>query len=277
MDITQGPYRELYDDLLDYNGKNEFDDLLLPWLENNKQEAQWLESFARRGGTPFSPAESSDLWRLYAFSRINDLILLKFQTNRYMNKYQGPRISLAQYDDFMLSLGLKKTYRREFHPFFHEVVKVYISPDPDQKIQLTGVIWPCYMLDNMMFSRAGVSVSGGCKHLLKWTAEISTIYWTSRRNNRSYDDLSRGWGSYSQWRTAFRRDYKGTDRYYYNVDVGADRRVFLNELPHDFTDRRFPGLSRNQRIELVRNRCFITHPDPPDDLWPYDDYYEEFF
>ena len=59
-----------------------------------------------------------------------------------------------------------------------------------------------------MFSRAGVAVCGGKDYIQPEIAMSSTIYWAFRRKYRPYSDLSHGWGSNSQWRTSFRRDYR---------------------------------------------------------------------
>jgi hypothetical protein len=101
-------------------------------------------------------------------------------------------------------------------------------------------------------------VRAGRLHLLKEVAERSTLYWAYARNHRKSEDLSRGWGSNSQWRTAFRRDYALGGRLFYNVDA----------RPH-------PGgpdadLTAAERAELLRHRCFVTCTTPSDDLWPYD-------
>jgi len=89
-------------------------------------------------------------------------------------------------------------------------------------------------------------------------AARSTLYWAFARNGRPTTDLSRGWGSNSQWRTSFRRDYEADGVLYYNVDVvretrGAD-----------------PDLDEAAARELVRHRCFVTGTQPDDDRWPYD-------
>ena len=65
-----------------------------------------------------------------------------------------------------------------------------------------------------------------------------------------------GWGGNSQWRTNYRRDYLFNDRFEYNVDA--------KERPDD------DDLAPDQRLELVRHRCFVGSEDPHEDLWPYD-------
>jgi hypothetical protein len=121
------------------------------------------------------------------------------------------------------------------------------------------------MLGGMLFSRAGARVSGGRRLIRKVVAESSTLYWAYRRKNRPYQDLSHGWGSDSQWRTRFRRDYRCGPQLLYNVDGTHDM-----DVP-DATADDSDSLSRDERIELLTNRCFILTARPHNDLWPYDD------
>ena len=150
------------------------------------------------------------------------------------------------------------------------------------------------MLGNMMFSRAGVSVRGGRNHIRKEIVERSTIYWTYWRRYRPSNDLSHGWGSNSQWRTSFRRDYQTEESYFYNVDTDESRMVDLTDPDLEFTkptgsitprspradqiSARMNGAARLQHTEFVRHRCFIKTDiggDDRYDLWPYDDFYSE--
>jgi hypothetical protein len=160
-----------------------------------------------------------DLWELYAFSRVNDVLLLGFQPDHpAVGEWSGPKITPEEYRQFMLSLGLSEIHHPCFHPFFHEIVEVEQTEDAGEPITLVETVWPGYLLGAMLVSRAGVKVRGGANHILKDVAENSTLYWTFRRRNRPVDDLSHGWGSNSQWRTTFRRDYQTATAFYYNVD-----------------------------------------------------------
>ncbi|WP_437297214.1 hypothetical protein [Sorangium sp. So ce426] len=106
---------------------------------------------------------------------------------------------------------------------------------------------------------------GGSDVIRKGIAESSTMYWAYRRKNRPQQDLSQGWGSNSQWRTAFRRDYRVGQTSYYNVDGKRDLSALESTVEDD------EGLTREERVELLTNRCFIFTAKPHDDLWPYDD------
>lgn len=125
------------------------------------------------------------------------------------------------------------------------------------------------MLGSMLFSRAGVSVSGGRDVFNARIAETSSLFWAVRRKSRPHQDLSHGWGGNSQWRTDFRRDYRVDNKCFYNVDAQHDLSVARPTGPYpDSAD--YP-LSRDERVELLTHRCFVRTARPSDDLWPYDD------
>jgi hypothetical protein len=211
-----------------------------------------------------------DLWELYAFARVNDVLLLGFQPdNPTIGEWSGSEITPEQYRQFMLSLDLSEMSYTGFHPFFHEIVEVEQTTDADEPITLVETVWPGYMLGIMLLSRAGVKVRGGANHILKEVAQNSTLYWTFRRRNRLVDDLSHGWGSNSQWRTTFRRDYQTAMAFYYNVDEMPEEGI--STLPALYQNE----LTADERIELVRYRCFVKTTKPHLDLFPYNDFYVE--
>jgi hypothetical protein len=94
-------------------------------------------------------------------------------------------------------------------------------------------------------------------------------------------DLSVGWGSNSQWRTCFRRDYQISGVLFYNVDADGPDAVDLAAPVETWPQDNRPGgslnpqLSVQQRRELLMHRCFVTGPEPTGDCWPYDDYLRE--
>jgi hypothetical protein len=238
---------------------------IAPWVESHPRERAWLTAFANRQGDPVPPAEMAELWTLYALSRVNDMLLLAFQQGNSREPYEDPAISLQEYLMFAESLGLKSIEQLTFSSFHHEIVEAKESTDELNPIALEAVLWPCLMLGDMMFSRAGVRVSGGARHLSKQVAESSTLYWCFHRKNRPCRDLSHGWGSNSQWGTDFRRDYQLGADLHYNVDG----KINLNEPIADRDQR--DDHSREQRIELLVNRCFVKTTRDDRDLWPFDD------
>src|SRR5262249_26375282 len=148
---------------------------------------------------------------------------------------------------------------------YSEVVEVEEARAKHQPVTLASSFCPCLLLGGMVFSRAGVRVSSGRQFISKVVAESSTLYWAFRRKNRPFQDLSHGWGSNSQWRTRFRRDYRVGQDFYYNVD-GKHDLAAPEPTPEDRD-----GLTREERIELLTNRCFVRTMKPHGDLWPYDD------
>ncbi len=270
MDASQADYHELFELIHGKDSRPLYWYVIAPWVESHPGERDWLQSFATRVGNPIPHAAIEDLWRLYALSRVNETLLLSFQHGRADGTdWPGPKISLDDYGRFAESLSLTAVEVIEFSPFYHEVVEVEEAPDEDQPVRLISTVWPCLMLGDCVFSRAGVRVSGGKRVIRKVVAESSTLYWAFRRKNRPHRDLSHGWGHNSQWRTSFRRDYRIGDQVYYNVDGAHD----LTALPSLAEDE--DGLTRTERIELLTNRCFLRTTTPHHDLWPYDDMFRE--
>ncbi|MDT8350984.1 hypothetical protein [Roseomonas mucosa] len=102
-------------------------------------------------------------------------------------------------------------------------------------------------------------------------ASSTTLYFAKRRRHRRTEDLSLGWGSNSQWRTAFRRDYAEGGRLFYNVDaremIGSSAGASGPPVDEDLTDV--------EQVELVTHRCFVRTAKPDDDRWPYSQGYVE--
>ncbi|MCQ3931700.1 MAG: hypothetical protein DPW16_14685 [Chloroflexi bacterium] len=241
---------------------------------------QWRKFEKNSRGRPEVVQENVmvDLWDLYAYSRVHEILTLPFQpgtfVDSFLHKYwEGPNISLEKQHEFWLGLGLTPIDSPVFHPFYHEIVEVEQSDDPEERISLVQEIWRGYMLGYMMLCRAGVKVRGGTNHIVKSIAENSVMYWAFWRRNRPYKDLSHGWGHNSQWRTDFRRDYRDNDTFYYNVDATENVLLpFVYKGPNLNRDM----LKPEERVELLLNRCFIRTNKVDDRLlWLYDDGYTE--
>lgn len=257
MFAEQETYRELYDELLDYEGSELYGDIVAPWLRRQEEERKWLEAFARRRGSPIPEASAEDLCRLYALSRIVELLQLSFMTRQSDEGWGVKPVRPAEYAELMDTLGLQRIGQQAFHPFFHEVVSVDPTPDDDAPVTIVKECWPGYMLGPMIISRAGCAVTAGAGHLTKSIAEHSTMYWAFARHNRPYSDLSQGWGSNSQWRTAFRRDYLLDGALHYHVDAKRDAPL------------REEDLDAEEKLELLRHRCFVKCPKRHEERWPY--------
>ncbi len=266
MHEQQTPYVKLYEALLGYQGKALHADVLSPWLAENITEIKWLKEFAAQSAASVPAVDQETLWRLYALSRVNDLLLMTFQaTDAHSSDWAGPPITPDEYRAFMIALGMTELSPPPFSPFYYEIVTATPASEKDTAISVTEVFWPGMMLGNMLFSRAGVSISGGSDFLNCITATSSMLYWTFRRKYRPYQDLSHGWGGNSQWRTRFRRDYHIGENYHFNVDGKYDLANTKSSAMND------EDLSVAERIELLTNRCFIHSEKNHNDHWPYDD------
>jgi hypothetical protein len=266
MNEPQADFRSLFDTIHRKDPRPIYWYVLAPWIESHAHAREWLASFAAQRGKPIATADDDDLCRLYALSRVNETLLLGYQQGRADGTdWPGPVISLDDYVRFAEAFGLSVVDPSTFTPFHHEIVEVDQAPDDDAPVELVSTLWPCLMLGDMLFSRAGARISAGRRFVHKEVAESSMLYWAYRRKNRPHQDLSHGWGSNSQWRTRFRRDYSLGGAYHYNVDRKQD----LAAPDAGVIDR--DGLSRAERIELLTHRCFVVTTKPDSDLWPYDD------
>ncbi|KQZ43305.1 hypothetical protein [Duganella sp. Root1480D1] len=249
-------FRGLAEELSQYEGSEIFAGVLEPWLSAHPEARDWLVCIAQRPGTPIPPIDDEESWALYALNRTLDTLIAA-----------GNPVSPAQYIAFVEALGMKALKPQQFSPFYHEVDEIEQGPAPASPVAILEFNWPCVMLGNMMVSRARVRVSAGAQVLAPGIADASTLYWTFWRKNRPNQDLSHGWGSNSQWRTAFRRDFALGDTYYYNVDGKKDIATQGDDEESELT--------QSERIELLTHRCFVRCTKPHNDLWPYDDRFVE--
>lgn len=258
--------RELYHALLEYEGTATYADVLQPWVTSNGEEARWIRAFGTRRGSPIPEADSDDLFRLYALSRVCETLILGFQKGQADgSNWPGPVLTTAQYTSFVEAVGLTIVHPTRYTPFHHEVVNVEISTESLSRPVLLSNHWPCLMIGSMLFMRAGATVLANPHQLALGIADTATIYWSHRRKNRPTNDLSDGWGSNSQWRTCLRRDYHVQEKYHFNVDGKCDLTTLPEKSIDDF------GLTKAERIELLVNRHFVTTRKPHDDLFPYND------
>jgi hypothetical protein len=273
---SQKPWVDLYHALLEYDGTDVYADLLERWPGQNPYECRWLAKFSQRTGRADddrSVASAEDLCKLYAAFRVTSTLLLRFQAGRADGSdYRGPAISVEDYQLFREALGFRLPEVSSFHPFFHEIIGVQQRSPAETPVEVVERMWPPLMLGDMMFCRAGCIVSGGEAYVVKDVAERSKLYWTFRRKDRPYADLSHGWGSNSQWRTALRRDYQSPAAFLYNVGAKYSLNT-ARETNDGITD----GIDISTMIELVRNRCLIRSAIDDSDLCPYRWTYTETF
>jgi hypothetical protein len=293
-------FRDLYHQIRDYQRRAEhahvYEEVLLPWQPQALEALSVLQIYGTLEAKTWTsdqpdPCNGGDSSyyscreRLYAFSRISDILLLPQQrvwdflhpplphwTPEGVANHQGwmsdqgfppqtPSISLEERNAWLRGLRLTEIEHPTFHPFYHEIVEVEQAQDPDEPIQLLQTLWPGFLLGQMLFCRAGVRIRAGERVAHKDLAEHSRLYWAFWRNNRPANDRSHGWGSNSQWSTSFRRDYVDEETYYYNVDGEADVHDEWTGTAGGPNDHGDPSLTLPMRIELLTNRCFIRTPE----------------
>ncbi|MEM6505004.1 MAG: hypothetical protein AAF711_06020 [Planctomycetota bacterium] len=267
MHKSQVPITELYREITAYRGQDAYGEVLERWLRKSGGYKKWLSRYRDRTNHHWSAAKQADLWVLYALYRVTSSLLLRFQAGRGETiDYPEPSLPIEGFQIFHEQLGFQTTQECKFHPFYHEVLSVSQAEDPQAPIKIDQCIWPCLMLGDMMYCRAGCEVTGGKNHIDKTIAESSTLYWTFCRSDKPCDDQSHGWGHNSQWRTNLRRDYRTHDQFFYNVDGDQS----LNSL-----DCETDGIAHETMIEVVQNRCLIKSSFDGGELYPYPYCYTE--
>jgi hypothetical protein len=259
---TQQPWAKLYSDLMELSDTDHSTIVTTPWLNEHPDEVQWLQKFQ---GCTTENLQTTDenLCLLYAISRVTQLMMLRFQTGRVDGDYRGPLIDRDHFQSFHETLGLTTYIPEQFHPIKVEIVNVTENATTNSKPKILETVWPGLMLGDLVFQRAGCRLDAGKQEMPRLLAERSTMFWAHRRKHRFYQDQSHGWGSNSQWRTAFRRDYIRDGYCQYNVD-GKD---LLERLSFDehAADIAFDGM-----LEVLRHRCQISIAKTGQyDLYPY--------
>ncbi|MBR7833638.1 hypothetical protein KDL01_10210 [Actinospica durhamensis] len=274
---TTTSIRELYYALRTYTGPAAHRDVLAPWADGHAAAvAELLAPLAVHGGWRRVEYVWGDLLeQAYALCRVSDLLLLGFQSPlpseiekpwahelHLPESGREPRIAEDEYVSFFAALGMRREEVARFDPFFHEIAAVEQSEDPAAPIEVAQESWPCLMLGELLFSRAGVRVRAGEQHAVAGLADRSTLNEVFLRRYRPTYDMSLGWGTNSQWKTDFRRDYLTADAYQFNVDADAD----IDEET-EFGDAR---LTPSERRDLLRHRCVVRPlADVPEDEEPW--------
>lgn len=162
-----------------------------------------------------------------------------------------------------------------YHPFFHEVATAEPDSALGDAVLVEEEVWPGLWFGDLVFARAGVRVRCGPDTPFDPAlAARSTLYFAWARVHRPTYDLSHGWGSNSQWGTAFRRDYADGPMLRYNVDgrvrLTGDAVV---PFPNDLDFGSHSDITPAERIELLTHRCAVHTVEPGDGYWPFDDAY----
>ena len=285
-------FSEVYQELRDYRGDRAFEEIILPWLEEDgAEDRDLLQSIAVYD--PSAVGDASPIWLAcpYALSRISDVLLLGLQPSidsslgvpwahqLHLVNNDWPAVSRQEYLTLFTALGMTETTEREFDPFLHEIVEVEQTPDPGAPIEITEVVWPGLMLGEMLFNRAGVRVRAGAEHAQAGVADRFVLYSTFLRRYRATRDRSLGWGHASQWDTDFRRDYRTAEADHLNVDRCGDIDRLSESEDDDGLTEIDALLTPAERRELLRHRCLLRTPEAvealdsitPDwdaNLWP---------
>lgn len=255
-------FQDLYNKIQILDSYYEIFDALKNEKEDIKFFFQKIESIKEFNINNISNFPAEIDWELYAFSRVNDLLLTPFQAKEKNNDLR------ELYEKFMDSIGLHiDISKREFQPIYHEIVRVEQSAIPTEEPTVISYLWPTTVFGELIISRGGIVVKSGSDFINKTIAENSKLFWTYQRKYKETEDLSAGWGSNSQWRTSFRKDYSTKIHNYYNL--GEKNFIDLNASNISIDKNILRDIEIDEAIELVKNRCFIKYNKPSDNLWPY--------
>ena len=284
-DAYDPPYfRRLFDDLMELRDGSDPGPQLERWVEDGRLAVESFRYLARASAVHIDgnvEVANRNLWNLYALSRVVDLLLLPLQppsNTPFHESLPLLRISRKQLSSFMGAIGLLEFTREDFHPFYHEVVSAVSGQTYAAGLAGRGVehLWPAFMLEDMIICRAGVVTRVDDPSIDRSILESSPLYWSCWRRHRECDDLSKGWGSNSQWGTSFRRDLRLADGSFL---FNADGEISLNDPHRDKTDEddsfegEYPALTDDEWIDVVRYRS-QTKP-PAQELSPFDYRYLE--
>jgi hypothetical protein len=246
-------------------------DDLARWLGHHPQIVAELHEFGRpEACRPVTKDGFWDVYGLYALSRLVEIVLgphqpanddpelLAWTTGEPW--WSGPPAAASAWSTLTAALHATPIAEDRFHPFFHEIVAVQPADDPDEPASLVAEHWPGVLVGSLLLARSGVTVRAGGNVLDPKVAARSCLYWAWWRRNRPVRDLSHGWGSNSQWGTAFRRDYLVGDQLYYNVDETEPH-------PRNPADED-PELTAADRRDLLRYRHSLRR-DFGCERWPY--------
>jgi hypothetical protein len=232
-------------------------------------------NFNLSGGEPrpVASAEGSDEdnWELYALSRILDILTLRFQPNKNADgsEWPGPEISLNEYIEFIKILGLEIVYPEIYNAFYCEILE---AKEGKNYFEINDYLFPGIKLKNLVIKRSGTIININPTDYDLDLINNARIFWTYRRKNREYDDLSHDWGTNSQWRTTFRLDIETDNSFIYNLQGEDDLNNLSDETLKELKEQ---NLTIDEAIELLVNRHFISCTKDSNDVYPYDFKYTE--
>lgn len=263
--------RRLFHTVAEYQGLDVFPAVVDPWLDEHADAVrESLAPLADFGGWTRTEYEFGDpLETAYALSRVSDALIYGLQPlpppgaetpwpHVIHEPGRWPQVTPDQYLAAFTRLGMAPIGDVAFEPFFHEVVHVAQHEHPGAPVEITGTVWPGLMFGEMLFSRTGVTVRAGARHLVAGIADRSLLHGVFMRRYRAASDGSLGWGSSSQWKTDFRRDYLTDAAFHFDIDEEPDSEQDFLGRPRRLTPA--------ERSDLVRHRC-LTRPLQDPDAW----------
>jgi len=261
--------RDLYFKIIEFEGDKLYESVLQNWVYKNKYQL-YLSSISNNLLPGKHQLLQEEIWELYALSRVLDILTLRFQPNNNVDEsnWTGLNLSSFEYITFCKLIGLQTSIPKSFHDFDCEILE---ARSGENNFQIDECFFPAVKLKNLVIKRAGLRVFLNDQSFDLNLVNNSKIYWTSRRKNRKYHDLSIGWGSNSQWRTDFRLDIETEESFIYNYDG----KLNLNNSKIEHINQFDNDLSVEEAIEITKTRHFIRSKKEDSDLFPYDFRYDE--
>lgn len=209
------------------------------------------------------------LWDLYALSRVRDVLLfsrqpppLDAEAKREFDEVlrrTAPVFEPAPIDqilDFFSLFGCRPVTETRFDPILHEIVICEPAAQPDAPIEILEQRWPCLLIGDLVFTRAGVRVRAGSRWAAPGVADRSTLHWEYWRRYRDTSDYSFFFGKSSQWKTQFRRDYVTDHGNVFNLDGDARDVESLRT-----SGLQAPVLPESEVVEFVKHRYRLRSAD----------------
>ena len=262
--------RDLYFKILGFEGKKLYESVLKNWVFDNEY-SNYLSNISNKLQIDKTNLSQEDIWELYALTRVLDILTLQFQTNNNADgsDWLGSQLSISEYIEFATLIGLDITTPKLFNTFDCEIIEIQAGKID---FQISECFFPAVKLKNLMIKRAGMRISLNPANYNLTLINNASIYWTFRRKNRKYLDLSQSWGSNSQWRTDLRLDIETNNSFIYNQKGKFDLNNLTTELIEELSQQ---NLEIQEAIELTKFRHFIKSTKDDTDLFPYDFKYEE--
>ncbi|MBX3163105.1 MAG: hypothetical protein KF900_01380 [Bacteroidetes bacterium] len=262
--------RDLYFKVLDFEDEQLYELVLKNWIIENGYK-NYLSDISNKLQTDKIHLSQEDIWELYALTCVLDILTLRFQPDNKADgsEWSGSKLSISEYVEFNNLIGLNTITPTSFGTFDCEILEAHTG---ENDFQINECLFPAVKLKNLMLKRAGVKISLNPQNYNLSLINNASIYWTFRRKNRKYFDLSQGWGSDSQWRTDLRLDIETDNSFIYNYNGKLNLNNITAEQLHEIKEQ---GLEVEEAIELTKYRHFISSTKNGLDLFPYHFKYEE--